>query len=623
MDKKREKKPNFVTKLFSKNKCCLSKSEPDNQSVKQEHVVQTTRYKVKSQPQIRKQLICKSCKLAYVEPKLLSCQHSVCSYCLEKLKSEATLQEDGYYDVKCPICKSSNYFDNSTNIDFVPNYFLTMMIKKYLEGIEDPVKLGLWPGKRESFCQTCTHKKESAAKICITCDLHLCKKCFEELHAKKEYANHISTSPEENSDDLQKCFYHRKNNITLYCMTEKTPICRLCRIFHHETHPVVLLSEAFKTETASLFDTIVEFSRMKHAVENDMKKAEIFKPKLAEHGVHLKQQLSIVFNLLHTELYRMEREMKAHFHNKIKKKEEELDKFLRSSSEKLLHMEALIAYSKEALKVKSHVTFLQSFRGILKEIKEVASQTHRAPEKLTQDPLDDISVDVNLISNKISNATFNPIIIEFLDKKCCKTSPNFIRKTLNSPNTSESASSHSSRQLMPQSRLTTSAECLKCVDDFAEKTINLLYERPKSLPSLLDNSSDKLFSDFDSPLCFDNKKSSTASSSACFLLGTLDFGLPEKPNIYRHALDGNGVKVFWLIPEHSRSDSFIIQYQEVLPDGQLEVKHEYAGIKGNEFVISPLNPKAEYLFRVRSVNVFGMSQWSNAYQVSLDKSKLR
>ncbi len=148
-------------------------------------------------------LECPICNVKEVEPKLLSCGHSLCLKCIKDiLKSNYWLAT-----IKCPFCRKVSEIPANG-----PNGLPTDLTKKQFQEI--------FRGKLENICDSC--KKDSVNLFCKNCKNQFCQKCADSHIKHKRFGKHHLVF----LSDLQ-CKAHNKE-VIYFCTSCVQLKCFIC-----------------------------------------------------------------------------------------------------------------------------------------------------------------------------------------------------------------------------------------------------------------------------------------------------------------------------------------------------------------------------------------------------------
>lgn len=132
--------------------------------------------------------------------------------------------QDSMLSIKCPVCALSFVLDDR-GVHCLPNNII-------LESLVE-----LYKCKNSDIdCQLCeTEPANNAVTMCEQCRVSYCETCLKIYHPKRgPFASHTLSQPNNNKCVLKhrggvlKCFEHEEENISMYCVLCKMPVCYLC-----------------------------------------------------------------------------------------------------------------------------------------------------------------------------------------------------------------------------------------------------------------------------------------------------------------------------------------------------------------------------------------------------------
>ncbi|KAG7251340.1 hypothetical protein CRUP_027294 [Coryphaenoides rupestris] len=99
-------------------------------------------------------------------------------------------------------------------------------------------------------CQFCEREPApDAVKTCVTCEVSYCDECLRATHPnKKPFTGHRLVEPlaDGHVRGLQ-CGEHDEERVNMYCVTDDTLICSLCKLVgRHRDHQVAALSDRYE-----------------------------------------------------------------------------------------------------------------------------------------------------------------------------------------------------------------------------------------------------------------------------------------------------------------------------------------------------------------------------------------
>ncbi|XP_075339061.1 E3 ubiquitin/ISG15 ligase TRIM25 [Odontesthes bonariensis] len=175
-------------------------------------------------------LKCPVCQDFYTEPVTLQCGHDFCLTCIQAVWETDVSPAGPFF---CPECQI-----------FLPSD-LTLEINTDLKTKVRDFTTNRNATKSSStvYCDHCIGKPSVAVRTCLTCDASLCQ-AHALLHQQRS-ALREHTLVEVTRDPLSlKCREHR-DELKLFCMEERVPVCCLCVLVGlHKHHKVSQLHEA-------------------------------------------------------------------------------------------------------------------------------------------------------------------------------------------------------------------------------------------------------------------------------------------------------------------------------------------------------------------------------------------
>jgi len=243
------------------------------------------------------ELICSVCHEFLKDPVALPCSHNLCYDCaknsIASANPDSSSQNDGASDdsgylsigefqqmcltnnrpthplpfpqfiLACSQC-SQNYGLDERGVDSLPrNLILNALVQRYQTK------------NNELDCQLCESEPVSKASwMCEQCQVAYCENCLSIFHPKRgPLAKHSLVPPvpdkvaqnSTKSRAILKCIEHEEENISMYCIYCKCPVCYLCfeggRHSGHEAKALGLMFKEQKNELAKNVKTLGEKSK--------------------------------------------------------------------------------------------------------------------------------------------------------------------------------------------------------------------------------------------------------------------------------------------------------------------------------------------------------------------------
>ena len=152
---------------------------------------------------------CKVCleNLLHNSPRLLSCHHSFCTICLEKVMKEGS--------IICPTCREKTMVTDN-NINSLKINFMLQQFKAYADQIHS---------SRTLLCQFCMG--QTAVQKCQQCAQFICEDCTVKHTMLKTFSDHRI---------CKLCPAHKEGMITHFCLKCAKPVCANCIMAEHLEH---------------------------------------------------------------------------------------------------------------------------------------------------------------------------------------------------------------------------------------------------------------------------------------------------------------------------------------------------------------------------------------------------
>ncbi|XP_053168571.1 tripartite motif-containing protein 42 isoform X2 [Hemicordylus capensis] len=358
------------------------------------------------------QLICPMCKRLFLHPFMLPCNHCLCDRCIVKSQIHAEITEN-FFIITCPICSKAHCLPLANKIQLRINYLRARLARKYMR------RAGFLRWRFDKthvpiYCQVCIERRK-ATKRCMTCQLNYCNICLRSFHQDISTQNHMYTKVSEEFWEERNCLIHTDAMLSKYCLDDHELLCEFCCDAQHRDHDTVLLASACSTESAALFTAIAKFKKVRYAVDNDLMEVLVLKNNFKSYKESKRREIRIGFLRLRSILQEREKEMMEAVENLELQKQRGLVEFAEYTSNRIAQMDSLIQYSKEALKEKSQIAFLQSANSLINEIEDVIANIYQPSPYLTEDPIKHLKVDFEEISDNL-RSIFPSLSMKLADK---------------------------------------------------------------------------------------------------------------------------------------------------------------------------------------------------------------
>ena len=185
---------------------------------------------------------CTQCNDTYTIPKVLTCFHTFCQPCLEKI----LVTPD---KVSCPACQTETFLSSVGVAGLMPDFAISNILEA---SAVDSSSL---------HCTGCKSKETCAVARCFDCANFLCPNCVMAHQFMHCFEGHrvLSLGELQNTkEDLKtekpiNCTKHRGEVLRFFCRTCITPICKECTMLEHSRgHEYDYLSEVGNQEVEQL-----------------------------------------------------------------------------------------------------------------------------------------------------------------------------------------------------------------------------------------------------------------------------------------------------------------------------------------------------------------------------------
>ena len=176
-----------------------------------------------------KNLTCPVCYQVFRNPKYLSCYHSYCEECLEKVQNQS--------QVVCPECRKETTVPTGGVQELPNNFFINRLVDEFI--LKRKVE-----GEEDAKCDNCD-EDDSVVSYCPDCSTFLCKVCNEAHKRDKRSRDHgivPLTELRSNKDvpiqakvKVPLCKEH-DYELKHYCETCEQLVCLYCTMKEHSDH---------------------------------------------------------------------------------------------------------------------------------------------------------------------------------------------------------------------------------------------------------------------------------------------------------------------------------------------------------------------------------------------------
>lgn len=196
------------------------------------------------------QLECKLCILKFSEdiddliPLVLSCGHTICWACVEKLQPDPNLP------IECP-------FDRRWTEDVARNLPKNRAIIEMLRDLKRmaPVTCD------DPLIPCYENAQHEASRYCTTCKEDFCKSCFATVHSSRILSSHQSVPVSEKPLIPPKCQIHPDHEVCytctdLECQSMSKLFCMECELAEYDLHNFKSVSFLIKNNSKHVEETV-------------------------------------------------------------------------------------------------------------------------------------------------------------------------------------------------------------------------------------------------------------------------------------------------------------------------------------------------------------------------------
>ncbi|XP_032380482.1 E3 ubiquitin/ISG15 ligase TRIM25-like [Etheostoma spectabile] len=209
---------------------------------------------------------CPVCQDFLTDPVTLPCGHDFCLTCIQAVWETEGSDEGPFFCPECQIFLPSDLtLEVNTSLqnkvkDFINN-------SSSIEELRTPPPSGATVSSSTIRCDHCIETPSVAIRTCLTCDASLCQ-AHALLHQQRS-ALREHTVVEVTGDPLSlKCREHR-DELKLFCMEERAPVCCLCVLVGtHKNHKVFQLHEACTDYKSMLETTMIKLLKRRSEAEH-------------------------------------------------------------------------------------------------------------------------------------------------------------------------------------------------------------------------------------------------------------------------------------------------------------------------------------------------------------------
>ncbi|KAM6055176.1 E3 ubiquitin/ISG15 ligase TRIM25-like isoform 2-T2 [Theristicus caerulescens] len=261
------------------------------------------------------ELSCPICLCVYRNPVSLSCGHSFCKQCIQKVLGA---QQQSKAPYSCPMCK----LQLGPILELQKNFQLCNIVEALLATTSKGQQgKGTAEGKKEEVpCDFCLGQPEPAVKTCLICNASLCQAHLNKHNAKASQQEHVLVEVGTGSVAEERMCLEHGRLLECYCQDEGQYICVLCSIAGcHKGHSIITLKEAHDKQLGELSDIVTWLQERKSALATALEKLQKSENQLKTNTKTVTSQLQKLFEEMKTEMIQKEKKILSDIQSNEKK----------------------------------------------------------------------------------------------------------------------------------------------------------------------------------------------------------------------------------------------------------------------------------------------------------------
>ena len=264
-------------------------------------------------------MVCPLCNELFKNPKHLSCYHSYCEQCLEKMQKNS--------EITCLKCTYTTVVPAGGVKGLPNNYFMDNLVKKLIlhNQLENETKLK---------CEECD-EDDPVIVFCTDCKLFLCRYCMKSHKYSKRHCSHnlISLTELRTNEDLIKskskfptCQEHNLK-LEYYCESCEKLMCVQCTEEHqdHKCDFVEKVANKYQNELKEVtvpIEIMIEDLSKLHDSINGVKTA------IQQQGDEISKDIDLYYDEVIKKLLEQKEQVKQQVNNTISQKEATIEQQL-------------------------------------------------------------------------------------------------------------------------------------------------------------------------------------------------------------------------------------------------------------------------------------------------------
>ncbi|XP_034754423.1 E3 ubiquitin-protein ligase Midline-1-like [Etheostoma cragini] len=303
---------------------------------------------------------CPVCQDFLTDPVTLPCGHDFCLTCIQAVWETEGSDEGPFF---CPECQIFLPSDLTLEV----NTSLQNKVKDFTTNSPSTEELRTPPSRATVSsstirCDHCIETPSVAIRTCLTCDASLCR-AHALLHQQRS-ALREHTVVEVTGDPLSlKCREHR-DELKLFCMEERVPVCCLCVLVGtHKNHKVLQLHEACTDYKRMLETTMIKLLKRRSEAEHAIMDLESLYTQTVKSAAEFRERISDKYSRIRVVLDGDERLMMQIIDAEETYMTEWLEAQRGIMEAQIKEIDSLRASSKSLLRESNELRFLQQIKA--------------------------------------------------------------------------------------------------------------------------------------------------------------------------------------------------------------------------------------------------------------------
>ncbi|KAM6922487.1 E3 ubiquitin/ISG15 ligase TRIM25 [Lycodopsis pacificus] len=302
-------------------------------------------------------LKCPVCQDFFTDPVTLPCGHDFCLTCIQAVWETEGSDEGPFFCPECQVFLPSDLtLETNTSLQTKVKLFATNTPSTTEPWTTTPSRATT--SSSAIHCDHCIETPSVAIRTCLTCDAALCQ-AHALLHQQRS-ALREHTVVEVTGDPLSlKCREHREE-LKLFCMEERVPVCCLCLLVGmHKNHKALQLHEACKDFKSMLETTMSQLLKRRSEAEHAIRDLGSLYTQTVKSAADFRERISDKYSRIRVVLDGDERLMMQIIDAEETYMTEWLEAQRGDMEAQIKEIDSLRASSKSLLQEKTQLRFLQ------------------------------------------------------------------------------------------------------------------------------------------------------------------------------------------------------------------------------------------------------------------------